>query len=108
MESRTILESIVWKYWKGNSIVTRMILADERQRWALGEVPRSHWTYTTRDGISDIDSGSFMAAFDTVMNSELKPSIKWTSMQVLLRTLWIRVKERNARPGVNASCLNCG
>ena len=108
VESRTILESIVWKYRKGNSIVTRMILADERQRWAHGEVPRSHWTYTTRDGISDIDSGSFMAAFDTVMNSELKPSIKWTSMQVLLRTLWTRVKERNARPGVNASCLNCG
>ena len=29
-------------------------------------------------------------------------------MQVLLRTLWTRVKERRARPGVNASCLNCG
>ena len=108
VESRTILESIVWKYQKGCSIVTKMILADERQSWTHGEVPRSYWTYTTRDGVTDIDSGAFMAAFDTVMNSELKPSIRWTSMQVLLRTLWTRVKERRARPGVNASCLNCG
>ena len=79
-----------------------MILASERQGWTHGEVPRSYWSYTTRDGVTDIDSGSFMSAFDIVMNSELKPSIKWTSMQVLLRTLWTRVKERNARPGMNA------
>ena len=98
LETRTILESIVNKYKKGCSIVTGMLLREERGKWTYGEVPRAYMTYV-RDNITDIDSGSFMAAFYTVRETQLKPSIQWTSTQVLLRTLWTRVKERKTLRG---------
>ena len=47
-----------------------------------------------------------MAAFTSFYKSDLLPNLKWTSLQVLLRTLWTRVKESRTRGG-DDRCLNC-
>ena len=102
---QTALESIVTKYAKGCSAANRLLLRDDRERWARGPVPPSHHTYT-RDGITQIEPDAFMAAFTSVYKSNLLPSLKWTSLQVLLRTLWTKVKESRSRGG-DDRCLNC-
>ena len=56
-----------------------------------------------------VDKYDFMEAFVKVRITELTPSIQWTSTQILLRTLWTKVKESNSRRGnVDNRCLNCG
>ena len=47
-----------------------------------------------------------MGAFVNVYKSALPPNIKWTSLQVLLRTLWTQLKESSARDG-DDRCLKC-
>ena len=81
-------------------------LGPQREQWPEGEVPPSHRTYT-RDGITQMNENSFMAAFTSVYKSELLPSFKWTSLQILLRTLWTKVKESRSRGGDDL-CVNCG
>ena len=106
----TPLEAIVKKYAKGNSAANKLFLKADREEWAQGEVPPSYATYV-RDGITQIDSGEFMQAFVKIRKSELMASFQWTSTQVLLRTLWTKVKELKARPFAQNGddrCVNCG
>ena len=106
MTNQTALESIVFKYSKGCSAANDLLLRAPRLRWPQGEVPPSHWTYTN-SGITQISKDSFLDAFTSVYKSEVLPSIKWTSLQVLLRTLWTQVKESNTTRNGNDQCLNC-
>ena len=104
--NQTALESVIFQYSKGCSAANRLLLRAERELWPQGEVPPSHRTYQ-RDGVTQLDETSFMNAFISVYKSELLPSLKWTSLQVLLRTLWTKVKEFRSRGG-NDLCVNCG
>ena len=104
--NQTALASIVGQYAKGCSAANSLLLRAEREQWPQGEVPPSHRTYT-RDGITQMNENSFMAAFTSVYKSELLPSFKWTSLQILLRTLWTKVKESRSRGGDDL-CVNCG
>ena len=104
--NQTALDSIVHQYTKGCSAANRLLLHADREQWPQGEVPPSHRTYR-RDGVTQIDEASFMEAFISVYKSVLLPSIKWTSLQVLLRTLWTKVKESRSRDGDDL-CVNCG
>ena len=106
MTNQTALESIVFKYSKGCSAANDLLLRASRLRWPQGEVPPSHRTYTN-SGITQISKESFLDAFTSVYKSEVLPSIKWTSLQVLLRTLWTQVKESNTTRNGNDQCLNC-
>ena len=106
--STSMMELFVFRYNKGCSNATRLILKTQRQNWIHGNGPRSHMTYS-RDGITDISESNFMKAFLTVRNSLLAPSFRWTATQVLLRTLWTKVKESSTRRGDgDDTCLNCG
>ena len=102
----TILEAMVGKYKKGCSVVTRMLLKEERSKWP-DETPRAYRTYTA-DGFV-VDKYDFMNAFEKVRKTHLTPSIQWTSTQILLRTIWTKVKEMASRRGnADNRCLNCG
>ena len=101
----TALVSLVRLYSKGCSAANGLLLRAEREQWPQGEVPPSHRTYL-QDGVTQIDQTSFMKAFKSLYKSELLPAVKWTSLQVLLRTLWTKVKESRSRGG-DDRCLNC-
>ena len=101
----TALVSLVRQYSKGCSAANRLLLRAEREQWPQGEVPPSHRTYL-QDGVTQIDKNSFMKAFTSLYKSDLLPAVKWTSLQVLLRTLWTKVKESRSRGG-DDRCLNC-
>ena len=104
----TNLESIVFKYKKGCSEANRLILEIERNRWSHGPVPKSYSSYR-RDGITNIEAKEFKEAFKIVTNTDLRVPVQWTSFQILLRTLWTRVKEANTnRDADGEECLNCG
>ena len=103
---QTALESLVFKYKKGCSTANNVLLREQRLHWPQGEVPPSHRTYTN-DGITQISKESFLDAFTSVCKSDLLPSIKWTSWQILLRTLWTQVKESNTSRQGDDQCLNC-
>ena len=104
--NQTALESLVFKYRKGCSAANNVLLREQRLKWPQGEVPPSHRTYTN-DGITQISKESFLDAFSSVYKSDLLPSIKWTSLQILLRTLWTQVKESNSSRQGDDRCLNC-
>ena len=102
----TVLEAMVGKYKKGCSVATRMLLKEERSKWP-DETPRAYRTYTA-DGFV-VDKYDFMNAFEKVRKTHLTPSIQWTSTQILLRTIWTKVKEMASRRGnADNRCLNCG
>ena len=106
----SVLEAIVKKHAKGNSAANKLFLKADREEWSQGEVPPSYASFI-RDGITQIDSSDFMKAFLKIRRTELMASFQWTSTQVLLRTLWTKVKEFRARPfaqNANEACVNCG
>ena len=106
----SVLEVIVKKHAKGNSAANKLFLKADREEWSQGEVPPSYASFV-RDGITQIDSSDFMKAFLKIRRTELMVSFQWTSTQVLLRTLWTKVKEFRARPfaqNANEGCVNCG
>ena len=105
----TVLEKIVGKHAKGNSAANRIFLSAERKEWTHKDVPKSYKTYKD-DGITQIEAKEFMEAFEQVRKTELLASFQWTSTQILLRTLWTRVKESRARPYAalgDDRCVNC-
>ena len=107
--TETVLERIVRKHAKGNSAANRLFLSAERKEWSHRDVPRSYQTYKD-EGITQIEAKEFMEAFEQVRKSELLASFQWTSTQILLRTLWTRVKESRARPYAalgDDRCVNC-
>ena len=99
------MKSIITKYKKGCSAANDLFLRADRLEWPQGEVPPSHKIYTDA-WITQISKEEFMGAFVNVYKSALPPNIKWTSLQVLLRTLWTQLKESSARDG-DDRCLNC-
>ena len=104
--NQTALESLVFKYRKGCSAANNVLLREQRLKWPQGEVPPSHRTYTN-DGITQISKESFLDAFTSIYKSDLLPSIKWTSLQILLRTFWTQAKESNLSRQGDDRCLNC-
>ena len=99
---------MVERYKKGCSAASRLLLKKERLEWKWGNVPPSYKTYV-RDGMVNVKESEFMDAFKIVRNTVLTPSMQWTSTQILLRTLWTRVKESHSRRGnLDIRCLNCG
>ena len=94
------------------TVATRLLLSIQRQDWVWGDCPRSYSTYL-RDGIINISSAQFSAALTRSRRTSLSPSVQWTSIQILLRTLWTNVKEQrtsrnlaNPQPSSNM-CTNC-
>ena len=114
-ERISTLTSIARKYRSGCSAANQLLLSQQRATWSWGEFPRSYMTYQ-RDGFNNITSTEFSQAFRRVRSTQLAPSIQWNSTQILLRTIWTKVKEGNSRrrdnddPNVpfDTSCLNCG
>ena len=106
------LRSLITAKQSGCSEATRLLLKQERRGWSWGEFPHSFLTYS-QDHLIDISSQQFSMAFKRTRSSTLSPSIQWTSLQVLLRTLWTRVKESNTARNtlstnpVDQSCSNC-
>ena len=106
--TQTCLEMLVARYKKGCSAATRLLLENERKEWKWGNVPPSYKTYV-QDGMVGVKEDEFMNSFSIVRNTVLAPSMQWTSTQILLRTIWTRIKESHSRRGnVNVRCLNCG
>ena len=111
LQSSTI-RSLITAKQAGCFEATRLLLKQERRGWSWGEFPHSFLTYS-QDHLIDISSQQFSMAFKRTRSSTLAPSIQWTSLQVLLRTLWTRVKEANAVRNtlsdnpIDQSCSNC-
>ena len=113
----TTLESVIRRYRKGCSNANRLIKAVERQQWPHGQVPRSYATYCN-DRVTNIEASVFMEAFERITKTSVRVPVQWTSMQIMLRTLWTKVKEANTRrrrnngddgeEDVDDRCLNCG
>ena len=111
----TTIISLTRKFHTGCSVASQLLLHQQRLGWEWGQFPRSFHTYQ-RDGFNNISAHDFSNAFLKVRSTSLAPSIQWTSTQILLRTIWTRVKEGNSRRRLNddpnlpydSSCLNCG
>ena len=110
-ENITTIRSLARKYTSGCSIATELILMAQRETWEWGPYPRSYMTYS-REGITSISPDDFSKAFDRVRSRNVTPSVQWTSVQILLRTLWTKVKEANTSRHNNTQadtmCSNCG
>ena len=112
-ERSTTLQALLRKYKTGCSAASELLLRQQRETWQWGPIPRSHMTYV-RDGITNISSDDMSRAFEMVRAKNITPSIQWTSTQILLRTIWTRVKEANTRRRTDSldpysdSCSNCG
>ena len=112
-ERITTIQALLRKYKTGCSAANQMLLRQQRETWQWGPVPRSHMTYL-RDGITNISAEVMSRAFEIVRAKNQTPSIQWTSTQILLRTIWTRVKEANTRRRTentepyNDTCSNCG
>ena len=108
----TTMRSLITAKQSGCFEASRLLLKQERRGWSWGEFPHSFLTYT-QDHLIDISSQQFSMAFKRTRSSTLSPSIQWTSLQVLLRTLWTRIKEANtirntlSTNPVDRSCSNC-
>ena len=81
---------------------SRLLLKQQRRDWTWGDFPRSYFTYTLEQRIG-ISSQQFSASFRRTRSSTLPPSFQWTSMQILLRTLWTNVKESNTIRNLTSS-----
>ena len=111
----TTIVSIARKFCSGCSAASSLLLNHQRSDWEWGPFPRSYMTYR-QDGFNNISANHFSLAFSKVRSTQLAPSIQWTSTQILLRTIWTRVKEGNSNRRANddpnapfdVSCLNCG
>ena len=105
-------QSLLRVHPSGCQVATRLLLSIQRQHWEWGDFPRSYSTYL-RDGIINLSSAQFSAALTRSRRTSLPPSVQWTSIQILIRTLWTNVKEqRTARNLTNPQpisnlCSNC-
>ena len=67
-----------------------------------------------REQITNISALDMSRAFEKVRATNVTPAVQWTSTQILLRTIWTRVKESNTRRNINNQapannlCSNCG
>ena len=112
-ENITTIQSIARKYKNGCSVANQLLLSQERESWQWGPTPRSHMTYL-REQITNISALDMSRAFEKVRATNVTPAVQWTSTQILLRTIWTRVKESNTRRNINNQalvndlCSNCG
>ena len=114
-ERITTIVSIERKFCTGYSAASSLLLNQQWSELEWGPFPRSYTTYQ-QDGFKHISANDFSLAFSKVRSTQLAPSIQWTSTQILLRTIWTRVKEGNSNRRANddpnapfdVSCLNCG
>ena len=97
---------------KGCFEATRLLLRQKRSTWKWGEQIRSYSTYRN-DNLINISSMEFSRSFLRTRRSTLPPSIQWSNLQTLLRTLWTNVKEQRSRRRLqnqnlpNPLCSNC-
>ena len=95
-EGLTTNASLERKYRVGCSVASKLLLNQQRLHWEWCQFPRSVDTYQ-HDGFNNITSQEFSHASTKVRSTTLAPSIQWTSTQILLRTIWTKVKEGNSR-----------
>ena len=111
-ENKSTIQSLVSKYPAGCSQATNLLLRAEREQWEWGPFPRSYSTYLNENMIQ-ISPSQFSASFIRTRASLLPPAVQWSSISILLRTFWTRVKEartlRNQfrNPPFDSSCSNC-
>ena len=109
----TTIQSLIRTQDSGCWEATRLLLTHERDGWEWGHFPRSYSTYLS-DGRINISSQEFSRSFYLTRNSALSPAVQWTSLQILLRTLWTKVKENRTlrnqmrQDPVDSLCSNCG
>ena len=65
---------------------------------SMGPVPRSFKTFR-EDGLLNISPREFIGAFMSVRQTCLLPSVQWTNIQILTRTLWTNLKESSTARG---------
>ena len=108
----TTMQSLIATTRSGCQEATRLLLKQQRRDWTWGEIPRSYFTYR-QDQLINLTPQQFSNAFRRVRRSTLSPSMQWTSLQVLLRTLWTNVKEANTARNIvsptpiHQNCSNC-
>ena len=108
----TTILSLVSTKKKGCYEATRLLLRQKRSTWRWGELIRSYFTYR-EDNMINISSNEFSRSFIRTRKSTLPPSVQWSNLQVLLRTLWTNVKEQRSRRRLrnmnlpNPMCSNC-
>ena len=108
----TTIHSLTSSKKKGCYEATRLYLRKERSEWEWGEHIRSFFTYRN-DDLINITSNEFRRSFCRTRSSTLPPSMQWTSLQVLLRTIWTNLKEQRSRRRIqtlnlpNPLCANC-
>ena len=111
-ENISTLQSLVRASPTGCRQATRLLLREQRTTWQWGEFPRSFSTFLSEDMIN-ISARDFSKSFCRTRSNLLPPPIQWTSLTILLRTMWTNVKEANtSRTDVNNLtahlCSNCG
>ena len=110
--SITTIQSLIATRPSGCYEATRLLLRHQREDWEWGEFPRSFSTYQ-RDNLITISANEFSKSFSRTRSNTLPPSVQWTSLQILLRTLWTNLKEHRTirnltSPNpVDPSCSNC-
>ena len=82
---------------------TRLLLRHQREDWEWGDFPRSYSTYQ-HDNLITISANEFSKPFYRTRSNTLSPWVQWTSLQILLRTLWTNLKEQ--RTIINLTSLN--
>ena len=103
----TTMQSVFRRWKKGSGFYTKMILWERRTEWEWGHYPRSFWTYR-QQGLIDMESEDFIKEMSTVKKMLVSPSIRWTALQIYIRTLWTKKKESRSTRGVVAdTCDNC-
>ena len=109
----TTLQSMVAKHKTGCSAATQLYLRDARNGWDWGPYPRSYRTYANENLIISMTPEQFAMSFSMIRNNLLSPAIQWTSLQILLRTLWTKIKESNTARNLlritpsTPECSNC-
>ena len=110
-ENISTLEYILRIQKQGCGHVTRLLLEEERKHWRWGQTPRAFSTYV-QDNLINIDSSDYMRSLGMIRKNSLLPSIQWTSLTIMLRTTWTKVKQaKNVRctyGPADIGCSNCG
>ena len=110
--STTTIQSLTSARTTGCHEATRLLLRHQRDDWEWGDFPRSYSTYR-RDNLITISANEFSKSFIRSRSNTLPPSVQWTSLQILLRSLWTNLKEQRTVRNltslnpVDPSCSNC-
>ena len=106
LDNLTTLQNLVKATKTGCSSVTKLLLKEERSKWSWGTIPRSYHTYR-QDQITNIEPEQFMRALRDIRKNGLMPNAQWTSIQILLRTVFTKMKTKQWIFPPDYGCSNC-